>query len=300
MYEVSPLNKQTVGMLQATAASAIFGFSYLMCAIAFEYVNPQQLLCMRYLLAFLFMSALLLFRVVRVSYKGKPVMKLFLMGLLYPVIGFICDNYGTYYTSAALAGSIVAVTPVLTMLVSVLILHERVSRRQKLFALLAVAGAVLISAGNFTTAGTSVKGIALMLGAVVTNSLFTVLNKKYAGTFTAEEKSYFQIVMAAVSFTLLALPGILNGGFDPSVLKQPRLWMAVGYLGILVSVGALMLLNESIKKITPTQSAIISNLVPVISVISGVAILHDPFSILQMLGVGIVIISASGVMREES
>lgn len=286
-------------MLQASAASVIFGFSYLMCAIAFEYVSPQQLLCMRYLLAFLLMSLLLLFRVIRVSYRGKPVMKLFLMGLFYPVIGFLCDNYGTYYTSSALAGSIVAVAPVVTMLVSVLILHERISRRQALFALLAVVGAVLISAGNFTTAGTSGKGIALMLGAVVTNSLFTVLNKKYAGIFTVEEKSYFQITMAAVSFTLLALPGFFNGSLDPAVLKQPRLWMAVGYLGILVSVGALLLLNESIKKITPTQSSILSNLVPVISVVSGVAILHDAFSILQMLGVGIVIFSASGVMMGE-
>lgn len=291
------MKKQTVGMLQASAASVLFGFSYLMCSVAFEYVTPQQVLCIRYVLAFLFMSLLLLFRVIRVSYKGKPVMKLFLMGLIYPVIGFLCDSYGTYYTSSALAGSIVAVTPVVTMLVSVLILRDCVSRCQALFALLAVAGAILISFGNFA-AGTSIKGIVLMMGAVFTNSLFTVLNKKYAGIFTVEEKSYFQITMAAVSFTLLALPSFLNGSFDPAAFKQPRLWMAIGYLSILVSVGALLLLNESIKKITPTQSAILSNLVPVISVVSGVVILRDPFSILQMLGVAIVIISASGAMKE--
>ena len=132
-------------MLEATAASALFGFSYLMCSIAFEYITPEQLLCVRYVLAFAVMTLLLLFRLIRVNYRGKPVKKLCLMGLLYPVIGFLCDNYGTYYTSSAMAGSIMAAIPVVTMVVSVLVLRERVNRRQVLCALLAVAGAIFIS-----------------------------------------------------------------------------------------------------------------------------------------------------------
>ena len=280
-------------MLEATAASALFGFSYLMCSIAFEYITPEQLLCVRYVLAFAVMTLLLLFRLIRVNYRGKPVKKLCLMGLLYPVIGFLCDNYGTYYTSSAMAGSIMAAIPVVTMVVSLLVLRERVNRRQVLCALLAVVGAIFISAGNFAD-GTSLKGVLLLLGAALTNSLFTVLNKKYAAIFTVEEKSYFQI--GAVSFTLLALPGILRGEFDRAVWRSPLLWMAICYLGILVSVVALLLLNGAIRKITPTQSAILSNLVPVISVVSGVLILHDAFTPLQMLGVVIVVISAGGVV----
>lgn len=289
------MKKQTIGMLEATAASALFGFSYLMCSIAFEYITPEQLLCVRYVLAFAVMTLLLLFRLIRVNYRGKPVKKLCLMGLLYPVIGFLCDNYGTYYTSSAMAGSIMAAIPVVTMVVSLLVLRERVNRRQVLCALLAVAGAIFISAGNFAD-GTSLNGVLLLLGAALTNSLFTVLNKKYAAIFTVEEKSYFQIGMGAVSFALLALPGILRGEFDRAVWKTPLLWMAICYLGILVSVVALLLLNDAIRKITPTQSAILSNLVPVISVVSGVLILHDAFTPLQMLGVVIVVISAGGVV----
>ena len=79
-------------------------------------------------------------------------------------------------------------------------------------------------------------------------------------------------------------------------MEKPAAVDGICYLGILVSVVALLLLNDAIRKITPTQSAILSNLVPVISVVSGVLILHDAFTPLQMLGVVIVVISAGGVV----
>ncbi len=107
----APSDRKALGLLESGGASLIFGFSYLFCSVGFRYVSPNVLLCLRFVLAFLVFCVLALFRVVRISLRGKPVGKLFLIGLLYPVLGFICDNYGTYYSSSAFAGSIVAITP---------------------------------------------------------------------------------------------------------------------------------------------------------------------------------------------
>ena len=291
------MNKQMLGILESGCASLIFGFSYLFCSVGFRYVSPNVLLCLRFALAFLVFCVLALLRLVKLELRGKPVGKLFLIGLLYPVLGFICDNYGTYYSSSAFAGSIVAISPVVMMIASVLILHSRITRRQALCAITAVLGALLLSFGDFG-GQVSLKGLALMVCAVLTNALFTVLSKKYSTIFTATEKTFVQLAMAAFFFTGMALPSFLRGEVTLQTLAEPRLWTAVLYLGVLASVTAFFLLNEAIKHITPTQSAILSNLVPVISVAAGVLILHDAFSLLQVLGVGIIVLSVFGASRQ--
>ena len=294
----APSDRKALGLLESGGASLIFGFSYLFCSVGFRYVSPNVFLCLRFVLAFLVFCVLALFRVVRISLRGKPVGKLFLIGLLYPVLGFICDNYGTYYSSSAFAGSIVAITPVVMMVTSVLLLHSRIDRRQVLCAVTAVLGALLLSFGDFGSQ-VSMKGLLLMIGAVLTNALFTVLSKKYAAIFTAAEKTFVQLAMAAVFFTAMALPSFFRGEVEVQSLAQPQLWLSVVYLVVLASIASFFLLNSSIRYITPTQSAIMSSLVPVTSVTAGVFILHDSFSLMQLLGVTIIILSVYGASRSE-
>ena len=83
---------------------SIFGFSFLFSKIALGLTTPFVLLSVRFLTAFLVMNVLVLTGRMKLSLRGKPVKMLLLLGLVQPVVYFICENYGIALTSASFSG----------------------------------------------------------------------------------------------------------------------------------------------------------------------------------------------------
>ena len=135
----------TLSLVFALLASAIFGMSFMFSKLALEVAKPTVLLAFRFLIAFTAMSLVILVNALvgktrgrplfAFSLKGKPIGSLVLLGLIQPVLYFFCENYGILYTSSAVAGTIIAVVPIACIVTDVLILHERVTRRQVLVSM---------------------------------------------------------------------------------------------------------------------------------------------------------------------
>lgn len=106
------MSKQTKATLAAMLGYSILGFSFLFSKVALELASPFVLLATRFLTAFLVMNLLRLTGLVKVSLKGKPVHLLLLMGLVHPVIYFICESHGIAMTTAAFSGIMIGMGPV--------------------------------------------------------------------------------------------------------------------------------------------------------------------------------------------
>ena len=147
-----------LSLLAALTAATIFGMSFMFSKMALATAAPTVLLAFRFMVAVAAMSLVIALNALvgkvrgkplfAFSLKGKPVGKLLLLGIVQPVAYFIFENYGILYTSAAVAGTIIAAVPVCCILMDVLVLHERVTRRQVLCALGAIGGVALISVGG--------------------------------------------------------------------------------------------------------------------------------------------------------
>ena len=147
-----------LSLLAALTAATIFGMSFMFSKMALATAAPTVLLAFRFTVAVAAMSLVIALNALvgkvrgkplfAFSLKGKPVGKLLLLGIVQPVAYFIFENYGILYTSAAVAGTIIAAVPVCCILMDVLVLHERVTRRQVLCALGAIGGVALISVGG--------------------------------------------------------------------------------------------------------------------------------------------------------
>lgn len=134
-----------LSLLAALTAATIFGMSFMFSKMALVTAAPTVLLAFRFTVAVAAMSLVIALNALvgkvrgkplfAFSLKGKPVGKLLLLGIVQPVAYFIFENYGILYTSAAVAGTIIAAVPVCCILMDVLVLHERVTRRQVLCAL---------------------------------------------------------------------------------------------------------------------------------------------------------------------
>ena len=161
----------TMSLVFALLASAIFGMSFMFSKLALAVAKPTVLLAFRFAVAFIAMTLVILANTLigrlrgrplfAFSLKGKPIGSLVLLGLIQPVLYFFCENYGILYTSSAVAGTIIAVVPIACILMDVLVLHEKVTRRQVICAVLCIGGVMLLYG-----AGRGKKGFGKVTGVV--------------------------------------------------------------------------------------------------------------------------------------
>lgn len=291
------MNKTTIATLAALAGNSIFGFSFLFSKMALDLTTPLVLLAVRFLAAFLVMNLLVLSGIMKLELKGKPVKMLLILGLVQPVIYFICENYGIAMTSTALSGTMLALTPIAGLILGCIFLKEPCKPFQVLCAIGSIVGVSMTTAGG--VGRVSALGVALLLGAAVSAAAFSVISRSTAKYFSAFERTYVMFALGSVVFTVIALVENRN---DMAALKvpltTPGFWLSVLYLAVASSVCAFLLINFSVNYLPAGKVAMYTNFTSVISVLAGILILKESFSAVQLLGIVIIIASVFGVSYE--
>ena len=203
---------------------------------------------------------------------------------------FFCENYGILYTSSAVAGTIIAVVPIACILMDVLVLHEKVTRRQVICAVLCIGGVALIYMGGETRI--SALGLVLLLMTVGCDAAYYTLTHRAAEKFTAFEVTYVMFTVGMVFFIPAALiqgAGHMAETFLPA-MESGAFWGSVIYLGLVSSVAAYFLLNFATAHLTVSEASLFSNVTTVVSVLAGVVLLKEPFGVWQMLGVAVILV----------
>ena len=235
--------KRTLSLVFALLAAVIFGMSFMFSKLALEVAKPTVLLAFRFITAFAAMSLVIGVNALvgklrgrplfAFSLKGKPIGSLILLGLIQPVLYFFCENYGILYTSSAVAGTIIAVVPIACILMDVLVLHEKVTRRQVVCAVLCIVGVAFIYMGGETHI--SALGLVFLLMTVGCDAVYYTLSHKAAERFTPFEVTYVMFTEGMLFFIPSALihaerqllgcgdlsgAGVLGGGLLPAELCQ--------------------------------------------------------------------------------
>lgn len=286
---------ENLSMLMAFTGNAIFGFSFLFSKLALDVAEPFVLLTVRFLTAYLLMTFLIVTGILPCHLKGKNIKPLILLGIFQPVLYFICESYGIKLTSSSFAGTIIALVPIAGVGLGAVFLKEKPTILQILFSLLSVGG-VLVMATTDKVSGLSWQGFLFLLGAVVSGAMFSVHSRKIANSFTAIERTYVMFGVGSVAFALL---GSFQVGSNLALwltpLKNGGFWLSVLYLSCVSSIGAFLLLNKALDVLDVARSLVFANVTTVISVLAGVAILHEHFSGIQLVGILMVIIGVFGV-----
>ncbi len=282
-------------MLMALVGNSIFGFSFLFSKLAMNVAEPYVLLAVRFTVAFLLMSLLILLKVVPMNLKGKNIRSLLILGLLQPVIYFICESYGIKYTSSSFAGILISLIPIAGVGLGTVILKEKPTLVQVIFSVISVAGVIIMTAMN-EVGGFQMKGFVILLGAVLSGALFSIQSRYIADQFTAFERTYVMFGVGTVFFVLMAIVRI--GGkveFWITPLTNASFWISILYLSCISSIGAFMLLNKALDVLDVARSLVFANITTVISVLAGVFILKEHFSMIQAVGIVMVLVGVYGV-----
>ncbi len=294
-------NKSTLALFCALIGYSIFGLSFLVTKQALQGIDIYVMLAIRFCVAFFTMTILVILKIFKVNYKNKDVRILFLIALFQPIIYFIFETNGIALTHTSFAGTIMALTPVITLLLGFIFLKENVSLKQVLFSVTSVIGVYITTMGQGSE-GSSLLGFLYMLGAVTAAASYAVVSRKASDNFSAIERTYVMFGVGAVFFSALALVRI-NGDFYNMVwipMQNFDFWIAIIYLSILSSIVAFGLINHALSYLKAGQITIFSNLVTVISILAGVILLKEPFGIYKAMGSVVIVVSVYMVSKQKS
>jgi drug/metabolite transporter (DMT)-like permease len=287
----------------ALLSSVIFGFSFLFTKLTLPSFGGDifHMLSYRFLLATGVMGLFRLFGLIRPHYRGKPVGQLVFIGLVEPVLYFICETLGLRLLPSSQAGLMIALIPVAVTVLAAVFLKEKPTWIQTLFIIVSVGGVMTINLAGGAHGGTDPVGVALLMGAVLSAAVFNILSRKASLAFKPVEVTWLMMCVGAAVFTLIAWARILFRGLSWQTYFAPlgdlKGMLTLSYLSVLSSVAAYFLMNYVLSRMEAARSAITANITTLVSVIAGVVVLGEPFGWPHCLGSAMIIAGVWGVNR---
>ena len=292
------MSEEKKGMLAACVAYGIFGLSYLFSKMALEITEPMILLSMRFSVTLVALNLLVLTKVLKLNLKGKSLKGPILLGILQPVLYFVFENYGLKYTTTSFTGIVSSVSPIFTAIMGAIFLRERPNAKQWLCIGVSIVGVMMVSIGS-TGGQNTVAGCICLLLAYFLGAFYSILVRRLSRNFTAFELTYVMFTVGFVFFMALAF--IQYGGQTPSMyaaaLGHGKFIVSCLYLGVAASVGAYMLANYSLARLPVARQSIFGSLSTIVSVLSGVVLMKDPFTLTSMVAFVLIMAGVWGVNR---
>jgi len=294
---------KALAVLAGIVSSSIFGLSFLFSKMALSEAGIYELLSFRFLTAFLIMSVLSLLKIIRLDYKGKNIKGLLILGLMEPVIYFIFETYGIKFSSSSIAGLMISLIPIGVVILSAYFLKEKPSVSQTGFIILSVLGVMFIGImGSSNSGNSSLLGIILLIGAVLSAGMFTIISRRLSKNFTPMELTYSMMAMGAVFFNFVSIvQHLMNNNIKNyfSPLMNTKFLISIGYLGILSSIIAYFLINFTLSKIEASKSSVLSNISTIVSIAAGVIFLKETFQYYHLIGSLMILLGVWGTNHFE-
>ena len=255
-------------------------------------IPPMMIAAVRYFIALVCFLVILRWREEKINVRFvKQHWKIFVfMSLTSVTIYQIGYLFGEYYTSASDASVIISIQPILIMILAVFALRmESINKRKVIGTVLSFLGVVIIfSFSPNEVVPDRFLGNLLIILAAISYSMYVVASKYF---FNECEKGSFQpsslYVLSWVSIigfiTTYPIAVILNPEYLNPVLYfqiPDRVWLGIGYLAILSTIGGYWGYLEGVKRLGATRAAIFQNFVPPIGVFLSVILLAEKFDFL--------------------
>ncbi len=280
----------------ATLTVILWGVSFPVSRVAVREIPPLALATGRFLLA----TALLLPAARRrgLSIARADLPAILLLGLLGVTLYFALENYGLVFTTASHASLIVATVPLGSAAVEAF-------RRRRLPRPLPIAGMLVAMLGVAIIVrpdGAGARGLfgdVLVLGAMAAWVAYTFVARGLMARYPA--LSVTAATMAAGAATLLPL-AVVEAFLVPLRAPSPTAWAALAYLGLLCSAAAYLLWNVALPVLGMSLANNLLNVVPLVSVLTGVLVLGEPWTRSIAVGgalviAGVIVVERTGLER---
>lgn len=200
---------------------------------------------------------------------------------------------GLRYTSAADAGVIIGTLPVMSALIAIVLLGERPGRAVLGAIALATAGVLAIAFQPGSDAAHPLLGNLLVLGAVVCEGLFILLNKRLR---TPVPPLALSTTMSAFGLLTALLPALWEAPWHLQASAQAtHALVAVAYYAIVPTVGGFVLWYAGAARVSGAEAALFTALAPVAAVVFAAVLLGESVSLRQVSGIACVLAAVASL-----
>ena len=196
-----------------------------------------------------------------------------------------------HHIGAGLAEVLLFLYPMWVVVITAVVLRQRVTRLVVGCSAAAVAGAALTVGA---VSGVDLVGVVLALGASIGFACYVVLSGRLVHGVGSLLTTALVTTGAAVTFTVAALA---TGSRGPSDVPG---WAATLGLSLIGTVVSFLLLTLGLARMPSTDASVISTVEPAVAVLLGVVLLGEPIGVLQVVGVMVVLGSVAVLVRQEA
>ncbi|MDA7088641.1 DMT family transporter [Pseudomonas sp. SA3-5] len=273
-----------VAVVCLVVAMALWGSSFIALKWAFAELPPLWVIFARMALGSLVFLLAWRWRGC-ICYRAGDWRYLLGLAACEPCLYFIFEALALQNTSAAQAGMITALLPLLVAMGAFVFLHERISRTTLAGFLLALVGAVWLSLAGQADAHAPkpLLGNFYELLAMLCAMGYTLLLKHLSARYSAFILTAMQAFIGSLFFLPLAL---LSAPLPASI--SPQGMLAVAYLGVVVTVGAYGLYNYGVSQLPASQASGFTNLIPLFTLVFAMLLLGERLNTLQLLAAALV------------
>jgi drug/metabolite transporter (DMT)-like permease len=252
----------------------IWGSTWLFIKLGLADLPPLTFAGIRFLLAFLILSAMILARRVRWPRSRHEWLIIAIVGLLQFTLNYGLVFWGEQHISSGLAAVLQSTFPVFGLVIAHLYLpHERMTKAKVVGVLLGVVGVAIIFSDQLTIAGhlALFGSIALVLSAFF-GSYGNVLVKAYGTGIDPQVLAAGQMLCG---FPPLLILGLAIEGSPLGYRWTTMAVLSLAYLVIVGSVIAFGLYYWLVSHMDVTHTMLIALVTPVVAVILGMIVLHE-------------------------
>lgn len=205
---------------------------------------------------------------------------------------------GLKYVSGAVGGVIIGSSPVVTALLSAMLIRDVPLRAVWAGAGLSFAGVGLVSVAGFQAAGEQpLLGSTLVFLGVVSWALYSIGSRAVMERVSALTVNWTTLLVA----TVLQIPllwtdrKMLDAGAASVTLSD---WMALGYLVVFATAVAQQAWLFGVKGIGPSRASVLGNLTPVAAIGLSALILNEAVGLIEVIGIGLILAGVWVVNRQ--
>lgn len=278
--------KIVLGHILAFLTILVWGTTYACTKILLTEYSAIQIICMRFVVAYLLLW-ILYPKFVKTKNKKDEVC-FFLAGLTGITIYYLAENIAISYTYASIVGILVAVAPFFTSVLVWIVYKEKIKRNFIFGFLIAMVGIILIALDGTQILGLNGMGIILALLAAASWAVYsTVMEHLSQGSYPmlgATRRIFFYGLLLMIPFAVLR-----GEKFDIQPLKNPVILGNLVFLALFASTIGYVVWNYAIGILGTVKCSAYIYLSPIISMISSAILVGETITVYAIFGTAFIL-----------
>lgn len=276
---------EKLGHLMAIVCVTIWGSSFVVSKGLMEFLNPVQLILLRFVLAY----GLLWILYPKWYFRWKEEWRFLAMAIFANTLYYWAENTALTLTQTANVSILVSTSPIITALIlAVFRKEERLTKKQALGFAVAFGGVVLVVLNGAFMLQVNPAGDLLALVAAASWAVYGMLLRRWTDTY--ESLLLTRKLMFYGILTVLPLVLLDNQPIDMEKLLTISAMVKLSYLAFVCGAGCYLLWSGAVKRIGILQSNLYIYMVPLVTLIVSALVLSETVTPMGIAGILFVII----------